>query len=203
MLSYQELASNKKAFIFELDEVLYPERDFYLQVYYLFSHFIEYVETVPPATDLLELMKKVYEIHGHEQVFERVQAAFDFDLKYRENFDRLLLSAQLPLKLELHDSMLVLLQDVVKEGKQIFIYVQGHPEGQLNKIRQMEWRGLAKHLKVYFSAEYEDDISALKYMINDHNLNTDEVVVIGSKTATLAAELKIDFIHYSSFVRNP
>jgi len=62
---------------------------------------------------------------------------------------------------------------------------------------------LAKHLKVYFSAEYEDDISALKSMINDHNLNTDEVVVIGSKTARLAAELKIDFIHYSSFVRNP
>jgi hypothetical protein len=202
MLSYQELASNKKTFIFELDEVLYPERDFYLQVYYLFSHFIEYVETVPSATDLLELMKKVYEIHGHEQVFERVQAAFDFDSKYRENFDRLLLSAQLPLKVELYDSMQVLLQDIVNEGKQIFIYVQGHPDGQLNKIRQMEWKGLAKHLKVYFSAEYEDDLSALRFMIDDHEFNSDEVVVIGSQTATLAAELKIDFIHHSRFVRN-
>ncbi len=200
MLSYQELSSNKKAFIFELDEVLYPERDFYLQVYYLFSHFIEYVETVPSATDLLELMKKVYEIHGHEQVFERVQAAFDFDLKYRENFDRLLLSAQLPLKLELHDSMQVLLQDIVNEGKQIFIYVQGHPEGQLNKIRQMEWKGLAKHLKVYFSAEYEDDLSSLRSMIDDNESNSADAIIIGSQTASLAAELKIDFIHYSHFV---
>ncbi len=202
MLNYQELSSNKRAFIFELDEVLYPERDFYLQVYYLFSHFIEYVETVPPAIDLLELMKKVYEIHGHKQVFERVQAAFDLDAKYRENFDRLLLSAQLPLKLELHDSMLSLLQDIVKAGKQIFIYVQGNPEGQLNKIRQMEWGNLANHLKVYFAAEYKDDSSALKCMMDDLELNSDELIIIGAQTATLAAELKIDFIHHSRFVPN-
>jgi hypothetical protein len=64
----------------------------------------------------------------------------------------------------------------------------------------MEWKGLAKYLKVYFSAEYEDDLSALKSMIDDHEFNSTDATIIGSQTATLAAELKIDFIHHSHFV---
>lgn len=39
-----ELVKDKQIVIFELDNVLYPEKDYLLQVYYLFAQFIEYSE---------------------------------------------------------------------------------------------------------------------------------------------------------------
>ena len=35
--SYNDVDPRKKAFIFELDNVLYPEKDYIYQVYYLFA----------------------------------------------------------------------------------------------------------------------------------------------------------------------
>ena len=64
MLKYCDLDPNKKAFIFELDNVLFPERDYLLQVYYLFANFIEFTETVPSSTELTNFLKTVYEHHG-------------------------------------------------------------------------------------------------------------------------------------------
>ena len=44
MFTYTDIDARKKAFVFELDNVLYPEKDYLLQVYYLFASFLEYSE---------------------------------------------------------------------------------------------------------------------------------------------------------------
>ena len=134
MLAYKDINTDKKAFIFELDNVLYPEKDYLLQVYYLFASFIEYIETVPNATELTAFMKKVYEVHGADRMFDKAKEAFDLDEKYRENFERLHLTARLPLKLLLFKSALALLQDIVVDRKQIFIVTDGNPEQQLSNM---------------------------------------------------------------------
>lgn len=196
MLNYTDIAPKKKFFIFELDGVLYPERDFYLQIYYLFANFIEYVETVPPATDLTNFMKTVYEHHGPEVVFDRAVGAFGLDVKYRENLDRLLLTAQLPLKLELHPPVLSLLQELVLDRKQIFIWTKGNPEGQLNKIRQIEWKGLGQYLRVFFAVEYE----SLTAVLTENQLSTAEVLFIGSASLTEAQQLGLDVLSVADFM---
>lgn len=196
MLTYADIAPKKKVFIFELDGVLYPEQDFYLQVYYLFANFIEYVETVPPATDLTNFMKTVYEHHGPEVVFDRAVGAFGLDVKYRENLDRLLLTAQLPLKLELHPPVLSLLQELVLDRKQIFIWTKGNPEGQLNKIRQVEWKGLGQYLRVFFADEYE----SLTVVLSENQLSTAEVLFIGSASLTEAQQLGLDVLSVADFM---
>jgi FMN phosphatase YigB (HAD superfamily) len=196
MLNYADIAPKKKFFIFELDGVLYPERDFYLQIYYLFANFIEYVETVPPATDLTNFMKTVYEHHGPEVVFDRAVGAFGLDVKYRENLDRLLLTAQLPFKLELHPPVLSLLQELVLDRKQIFIWTKGNPEGQLNKIRQVEWKGLGQYLRVFFADEYE----SLTVVLSENQLSTAEVLFIGSASLTEAQQLGLDVLSVADFM---
>ena len=196
MLNYADIAPKKKFFIFELDGVLYPERDFYLQIYYLFANFIEYVETVPPATDLTNFMKTVYEHHGPEVVFDRAVGAFGLDVKYRENLDRLLLTAQLPFKLELHPPVLSLLQELVLDRKQIFIWTKGNPEGQLNKIRQVEWKGLGQYLRVFFADEYE----SLTAVLSENQLSTAEVLFIGSASLTEAQQLGLDVLSVADFM---
>lgn len=199
MLTYSDLDSQKKAFIFELDGVLYPERDFYLQIYYLFANFIEYVETSPKATELLAFMQKVYEHHGPEPVFDRAVAAFGLDKKYRENFDRLLLTAQLPLKLELHEPVLQLLQEIVLDRKGIYIWTRGDAEGQLNKIRQVNWHGLEQYLRVYFDAEA---IGSVAVLLDEHQLNAKDVIFIGSKYKYVAQFNQLEYFEVSDFLNH-
>lgn len=195
MLTYADLNPDKKAVIFELDGVLYPERDFYLQIYYLFAHFVEYMETVPSADDLLQFLQTAYAHHGHEEIFERAVDAFGLDGKYRENLERLELTAQLPLKLELPEEMRVLLQDIVAREKQLFIWTKGDAEGQLNKIRQTDWQGLSQHLRVYFDAEYPDG-DALAMLLKENGLDAALVVMVGCSGELEAAAAGIDFIRY-------
>ena len=182
MLNYSNIRPDKKAFIFELDNLLYPEKDYLLQVYYLFANFIEYTETVPSAPELINFMKLTYEADGADGLFEKVQAAFGIDVKYNDEFDRLHRTARLPLKLILYKNALDLLQEIVINRKQIFIITNGDPEQQLNKIRQMEWNGLEKYLTVYFANELKPkpETTVLDDILSKHHLLRKDLLIIGS-----------------------
>lgn len=54
-MSFESYLKDNDVFIFDLDQVLYPEKDFLLQVYYLFAQFIEYSEQ-KQATEILRFM---------------------------------------------------------------------------------------------------------------------------------------------------
>ncbi|WP_256009473.1 HAD family hydrolase [Desertivirga xinjiangensis] len=198
MLTYTEIDPAKKAFVFELDNVMFPEKDYQLQVYYLFASFLEYIETFPAASDLTAFFKKAYENHGPELIFEKAREVFGFDEKYRENFDRLHVEARLPLKLLLYKEVLTLLQDIVVDRKEIFIVTEGHPLQQLNKIKQIEWNGLEKYLRVYFTEEIAQKPApdALEHIMEQHNLKAEDVVVFGASTTDLdfAMNAGVDFV---------
>lgn len=182
MLKYSDLNPSKKAFIFELDNVLYPEKDYLLQVYYLFAQFIEYTETVPFASELTDFFRLSYEKNGAEGIFDRARDAFSLDEKYREEFQRLHQTARLPLKLLLYKASLSLLQEIVTDRKHIFLVTNGDPEQQLNKIRQIEWAGLENYLTVYFANESkpkpETDVLDIIYI--RHNLLRKDLLIIGT-----------------------
>lgn len=197
MLNYQDVDKNRKVFIFELDDVLYPEQDYFLQVYYLFSNFLEFTETFPPAVDLTEFFKKAYLQHGPEGIFKRASDVFGIDAKYEENFVRLHSSAQLPLKLLLYPSVLELLKSIISDQKSIFIFTKGNPLVQLNKLKHLEWQGLDRQLKVYFHDELKvlTDIDPLDYIIRENNLRAEDVVLIGKDDTGWREEEKKGFCY--------
>lgn len=155
MLKYQDFPSDKKVFIFELDDVIYPKRDYVLQVYYLFANFLEFTETFPPQADLVSFFKDHLEHQGEELIFEHAADNFHFDLKYKEHFERLFVNAVLPVKLLMKEGIIELLNAIVADGKQICILTKGNPLMQLNKIKHIEWGALASKLRVYFVDELQ------------------------------------------------
>lgn len=181
MLSYSDIDTSKKVFVFELDDVLYPQQDYILQVYYLFANFLEYTESFPPAAELTEFLKKSYLQHGSEGVFKKASDVFGIDAKYEENFNRLHSSAQLPLKLLLYPSILELLKSLVADQKSVYIFTKGNPLVQLNKLKHLDWQGLDRKLKVYFYDELKllPDIDPLDYILRENNLKTSELVLVG------------------------
>ncbi|MEO5912314.1 MAG: HAD family hydrolase [Pelobium sp.] len=197
MLNFSEIPAHKNAFIFELDNVLIPQKDYDLQVYYLFANFVEYLETFPPAQDALAFAKKRYEVHGNAQMFKELAQTFGIDEKYDENLTLLFTNAKLPLKLLLYKEVLAFLQELVVNRKQIFILTSENPVQQLNKIKQTEWNGLDRYLKVYFSQEFGIDATkeALNYLMKENQLKKEEVLMIGRKESNrvIAVESGIDY----------
>ncbi|WP_157278703.1 HAD family hydrolase [Olivibacter sitiensis] len=153
MLTFEDLGAQYDAFVFELDDVLFPKKDYLLQVYYLFANLLEYTETVPPAGELTNFLKTAYQYHGEEGLFERAAQTFVIDEKYREQFRRMHVHAQLPLRLYLFKDMLTFLQEAVAAGKKIILLTKGNPLEQLNKVKHLDWQGVDQSLKVYFYDE--------------------------------------------------
>jgi FMN phosphatase YigB (HAD superfamily) len=202
-MKYSDIDKRKKAFIFELDNVLYPEKDYLYQVYYLFAALLEYTE-LNDAKATTELLTDAYVKEGASAVFDRLKKDLNVDEKYRASLNNLLLSAKLPLKLLLYQNMLNLLQEIVIDRKKIFIVTNGNPEQQLNKIKQTEWHGLEKYLIAYFANETnpKPETDVIDMLIKDHDLQRRDILMIeNAENDRLCAEASgIDHINVSEFL---
>ena len=180
-MNYTDIDKRKKAFIFELDDVLYPEKDYLYQVYYLFAALLEYTEFID-AKQATDTLINAYVSEGKEIVFDRLKDKFKLDEKYRFNFNHLNITAKLPLKLLLYQSLLILLQDIVVDRKKIFIVTNGNPEQQLNKIKQTDWQGLEPYLICYFANEIapKPETDSIDLLIKDHNLQRRNILMFGN-----------------------
>jgi len=189
-ITYSDIDPRKKAFIFELDDVLYPAKDYYYQIYYLFANLLEYTE-LNSASQTTDLMIDTYTNKGEKDVFDTIVSQLNVDEKYRNNLEIMLLTARLPLKLLLYKNMLTFIQEVVLDRKKLFIVTNGNPQMQLNKMRQTEWHGLEKYLTCYFTEETlpKPEPDTLNLLMKEHNLERRDLVMIGnSDTDSLCAE---------------
>jgi phosphoglycolate phosphatase-like HAD superfamily hydrolase len=197
MIRYSDLDPRKDAFVFELDDVLYPEKDYLYQVYYLFSSFLEYTEQID-ATAATAFMVATYLEQRQDAVFDRLKIKYALDEKYKSNFDQLNRTAKLPLKLLLYEDMLKLLQEIVVDRKKIFIVTNGDPKQQLNKIKQTDWNGLEPYLTCYFANESrpKPETDAIDLLIKQHSLQRRSILMIGQadEDAQCAEAAGVDFL---------
>ncbi|MDB5123469.1 MAG: dUMP phosphatase [Mucilaginibacter sp.] len=202
-MKYSDIDKRKTAFIFELDNVLYPEKDYLFQVYYLFASLLEYTELID-AKMATELMVSTYNNEGKDVVFDRLKEKFNLSERFRYSLSHLLNTVKLPLKLLVYENMLKMLQEVVVDRKKVFIVTNGNPEQQLNKIKQTEWHGLEKYLTCYFADESvpKPEPDVIHLLIKEHNLQRRNIVMIeNSETDRLCAlACGIDFINIKEFL---
>ncbi|MBK0379085.1 HAD family hydrolase [Mucilaginibacter segetis] len=202
-MKYSDIDQRKKAFVFELDNVLYPEKDYIYQVYYLFANLLEYTD-LTDAKATTKLMVDTYIAEGEDAVFDALVKQLNVDSKYKDNLKVLMATAKVPLKLLLYQNMLELLQEIVLDRKKIFIVTNGDPQKQLNKIKQIEWHGLDPYLTCYFANETlpkpEPDI--LYLLMKEHNMERRDIIMIeNSDIDKICAEtLGIDYINACEFL---
>ncbi|MDB5132938.1 MAG: dUMP phosphatase [Mucilaginibacter sp.] len=202
-MKYSDIDKRKTAFIFELDNVLYPEKDYLFQVYYLFAGLLEYTELID-ARMATELMVSTYNSEGKDVVFDRLKEKFNLSERFRYSLNNLLNTVKLPLKLLVYENMLKMLQEVVVDRKKVFIVTNGNPEQQLNKIKQTEWHGLEEYLTCYFANESapKPEPDVIHLLMKEHNLQRRNLVMIeNSETDRLCAQAcGIDFINTKEFL---
>lgn len=173
---------DKSVYVFEIDDVLYSKRDYLLQVYYLFSNFVEYTEGRALATEIVRFMKETFEAVGERTVLPKTIAHFELNESYHENFERLKANAHLPLKLILKEDIKTLLLSLFEEGKKVGILTDGNPIEQLNKLKHIDWQELSEFLpslKVFFIRELEfRNIKPIDYLVGEYHVPADEIQVI-------------------------
>ncbi|RZA01714.1 MAG: HAD family hydrolase [Sphingobacteriaceae bacterium] len=203
VMKYTDIDKSKQAFVFELDNVIYPEKDYLFQVYYLFAGAIEYTDLID-AKAITDLMVETYNAGNKDKVFDVIKEKLGVNEKYRLNLHHLLHTVKLPLKLLVYKNVLDLMQEIVVDRKKIFILTNGNPVQQLNKIKQTEWHGLEPYLTCYFAEETKPkpETDSFELLISDHNLQRRDVVVIGnSETDVLFAEAcGVDYLGVSEFI---
>ena len=197
-MKYSEIDKRKKAFIFELDDVLYPEKDYLYQVYYLFASLLEYTTHVN-AKAVTDTLIDAQQKKGKTFVFDELKEKLGVDEKYRKQLHELMNTAKLPLKLLLFKDALAFLQEIVVDRKQLFIATNGNPIMQLNKIKQTEWHGLEQYLKVYFAEEKRPmpQTDIMEQLFNDNGLQRRDVMMIGNSAegSLCAANTGIDYVN--------
>jgi len=186
-----------------LDDVLYPEKDYLFQVYYIFASLLEYTEFID-ARETTNLMINTYTTEGKDAVFDRLKETLKIDEKFRNNLNHLLITVKLPLKLLVYKNILNLLQEIVIDRKKVFIVTNGNPAQQLNKIKQTEWHGLEQYLTAYFAQETfaKPEPDVINLLIKDNDLQRREILMIeNSENDRLCAEVcGIDYISAHEFL---
>jgi len=181
-MNWKEIPLTKKIYLFELDDVLYAKQDYLLQIYYLFAQFVDFSESTDIATDLVKYMREIFLEKGEREVFEHTQASFKFTTNYQENFDRLMVNGQLPLKLLLYTEIKLLFASIIENGGQIAILTKGNPALQLNKLKHIDWQGFDTSIKVYFVDELHfRNLEPFTYIASENNLDTSDLCFIDSK----------------------
>ncbi|TYR38176.1 HAD family hydrolase [Sphingobacterium phlebotomi] len=182
MMNNEAFSFDKSVYVFEIDDVLYPKRDYLLQVYYLFSNFVEYTEGRSLATEILGFMKETFEAVGEHAVLPKTIVHFELTEGYLENFERLKANAHLPLKLILKDDIKTLLLSLFEKGKNVGILTDGNPVKQLNKLKHIDWQELSRFLpllKVFFIRELEfRNINPIDYLVGEYHVPADEIQII-------------------------
>ncbi|WP_461452018.1 HAD family hydrolase [Mucilaginibacter sp.] len=202
-MKYTDIDTRKTAFIFELDNVLYPEKDYLFQVYYLFAGYLEYLDLID-ATEATNLMVETFNKQGKDAVFAAVQKKYGLNDNYHLHFNFLMDTANVPLKLLLYQNMLELMQDIVVDRKKLFIVTNGNPAQQLNKIKHTEWHGLEQFLICYFACEIlpkpEPDI--VNKILADHHLNRRDIFMVGNTDDDLmcAEASGVDYVNVAQFL---
>lgn len=179
---FRNTLSQKKALIVGLDNVLYPKKDFVLQVFYMFGQFIEFIEAKPVSKAITEDLKALYLTKGKLPSFEQISEKYDLKDEYKDKLDRLYYQVQLPLRLDLFSQIEEILQELKSENKGIYVLMSGDPFMQLNKIKQMNWNGLDKHLKLYFADELKfKQLDPIEFILEDNQLQKTEVLWLEDK----------------------
>lgn len=185
MMMNKDFPFDKSVYVFEIDEVLYAKQDYLLQVYYLFSNFVEYTEGRSVAKEMVAFMKETLETVGEEAVLPQALIQFELAETYRENFERLKANAHLPLKLILKDDIKTLLLSLFKREKKVGILTDGNPVEQLNKLKHIDWQEVSEflpQLKVFFIRELIfRNINPIDFLVGEYQVPPDEIQVVTMK----------------------
>lgn len=176
-----------KLVIFDLDDTLYPERE------YLFSAYESIAKLVADRSGsnewvYSEYLKKSFINGGRGNLFDSF--INEFNLSNLVSIQEMLLILRTNCcELTLYRKAKDLLDYLQNEGVKSVIFTNGNLTQQHNKINCLKLKDSYPAVAVYYASEYEPKPSpvGLKAILLDFNINSKKALVIGDSTTDYEA----------------
>lgn len=192
-----------KAYIFDLDNTLYPEKDYLYQIYYLIGHYLHKQEKLD-AKEVTEYLVTLFENVGRQSLFDKLIARYELKSAYMDEFLQLMRSAKLPVKLFLYRKMFDLITELEEDNVMLFILTNGNVQQQINKIKHIAWNGTEEKLKIYFADEFSRKPApdGVLHILSEYGIEKSDALLIGdSKEDEYCAKAAgIDFMNVSEIL---
>lgn len=206
-----EIFKNYNAFIFDLDDTLYPEIDYLKAAFQAISKEFEEKHALK-AIEIEQFLTTTFTENGRSQLFNQCFNQFFTDEKAQNtegvlseeicvnNCLNILRTVKISQKIALFPYVYRLIPQLVAEEKQIFVLTNGNPKQQRNKIAHLDWQNLDAQITFVFANEFAPKPSPSvfsDFLEPNFHLKTKKTLFIGDAEtdAEFSQNVGFDFLH--------
>ncbi len=202
-LAFSKWFGNKDAVIFDLDGTIYREWDYLSQAYREIGRDIEIKFGISHLL-IYPFLENEFLAGNRHGLFNKLIDKFRLPSSYMPEALYILRNIKMTEKLACYREITECLEWLVSRDKQIFIVTNGNTIQQKNKIGNIEFGSLLKHINVIYADEIKPkpDPEAFFYMQKKIRGGPKEIVMIGDSPTdeSFAAAAGIDFIHVKNII---
>lgn len=174
--------------IFDLDDTLYPEKQFLFSAYREISKEISLITKID-AGIYSKFLINTFNSVGRKSLFDKLIGKFD--LSNIITMDKILFILRThKISLDFYPGIPFLIKELIKQNKKVFVLTNGNPIQQENKVKNLNISKQFPQIKVIYANEYEPKPSpfCVKEIINrDTNFSVNTILIGDSKTDELTA----------------
>lgn len=174
---------NYSLFIFDLDNTIYNEEDYLFQAYEAVASRFSDMAAGHDKKSLYETLKQLYYKEGREKLFDKFLASAGIDYSFMPECLNILRNFKPEKPLIIYNNAAEVLKNLSEKKKNIFILTNGNTDQQRNKIRNILWNGLDKHIRFIYADDIEPKPSpaGVHYILRITNTEPGNALFVGDK----------------------
>ncbi len=206
---------NYDTIIFDLDDTLYLEIDYFKEAFQAISTHFEENSSVN-AIEIAHFLTTTFIENGRQNLFNQCFNRY-FSHENAQNTEgvvsedffvntclTILRTVKIKDKIALFPYVYTVLPQLLLEKKQIFVVTNGNVQQQKNKIQYLDWQNLDTQITFVFANEYAPKPSPKvfsDFLVPNFNLKNKRMLFIGDAEtdAQFSQNIGADFLHVDFF----
>lgn len=191
-------------FLFDLDDTLYPEKDYLYQGYKAIDKELSSMYHIKKG-EISSFLISTFESEGRKQLFDKLFDHFNINKSSLKDVLQVLRNFKPPKKISLYPLFYDLIPQIINSSERVFIVTNGNPIQQKNKVNNIDWKSLDKELVFVFANEFKRKPSkdSFNHIKNKYLIKEDSTIMIGDADTDkeFAENCNIDFIYITDFIK--
>jgi HAD superfamily hydrolase (TIGR01662 family) len=175
-----EIPLTFKAYLFDLDNTLYDERDYLFPAYHEIGNLAETAEN-RNQREIAGYLIETFQREGRTNLFDKMISAFDLKTISLDDCLRVMRNLKPGGTIKLFPGVITLLKELFEKNKIVAVVTNGNVEQQKNKVRLIDWLGLDKGIEFIYANEHgkKPSPASIQYFLNAFSISPSEAVYVG------------------------
>ena len=150
---YDGIIFNYNYFLIDLDDTLYPEKNYLYPAYLEISKYINKKYKFK-ISHINKFLIDEFEISGRKNLFDKLNSKFEIPTIEFNIYLKILRNLKLKNKIRLFDKSYQLLEKIIKHNKNFIIVTNGNVKQQRNKVSLIDWRQISNPFVLYANKSF-------------------------------------------------